>query len=798
MSGTGDITWCDGHAGYQIFCNEPAEGILERMVISESAHTVHRVVGTRPVRPDGLDKVTGRALYGADVKLDGLVHGVVLRSPHVHARIKSIDTSRAEKAPGVLAVITGADMPIAAEGMVEIGEEGNVALAWSSNRVMAHDKALFKGHPVAAIAATDRNAGYEALKLIKVDYEPLDPVLSIEEALAPGATLVHDDLVGNHLGESVRDTNIAAIIRHELGDPIGAMGRASLVVERTMEMATVHQGYIEPQTGTAHWDENGRVTVWTSTQGAFGVRAQMAGILNLSETDVHVVPMEIGGGFGGKLNVYLEPLAAILSRKCGRPVKAYMSRTDVFEATGPGAAAIIKIKFGVDDDGMIVAAEADLKYEAGSYPGSPVAAGAVCCFAAYNLDNVRITGYDVLVTKPKTSAYRAPGSTHVAYGVESVIDEICEKRGYDPIEFRIKNASREGKRRADGPIWGPIGITQVLEQSRDSDHWQSPLEKTGPDGRKRGRGIAIGFWRNGGRRSVVTLNLNSDGVVSLIEGSVDIGGSRASIAMQAAEVLCIPMDDIRPQVASTNSVGYTDNTGGSRTTYATGMASYRAAGLMVDELKSRVAKIWDIAASEVVYDSGTFRAMQDAELQSMSMTFKELAGRIDGTGGPVAVTASVDLADAAGAFGAHLVDLEVDTETGKTDILRYTVVQDVGGAIHPSYTEGQLQGGAAQGIGWALNEEYFLTDEGRMANPTFLDYRMPTTFDLPEIETILVEYPNPLHPFGVRGAGEVSISPPVGAIANALHDALGIRFRQSPMKPGRILESLGTLKDGVQ
>jgi len=764
------------------------------MVISESAHPTHRVVGTRPIRPDGLEKVTGRALYGADINLDGLVHGVVLRSPHVHARIKSIDITAAEKAPGVLAVMTGADMPVAASGMAA----GNIALAWSSSRVMAHDKVLFKGHPVAAIAASDRNSGYEALKLIKVDYEILDPILSIDDALASGTSLVHDDLVGNHLGESVKDTNIAAILRHELGDPSGAMDKATLVVEREVEMATVHQGYIEPHAGTARWDENGRVTVWTSTQGAFGVRAQMAGILNVSESDVHVVPMEIGGGFGGKLNVYLEPIAAVLSQKCGRTVKAYMTRTDVFEATGPGAAAKIKIKMGVDDDGMLVAAEADLKYEAGAYPGSPVAAGAVCCFASYNLDNVRIDGYDVLVTKPKTAAYRAPGSTHVAYGVESVIDEICEKRGYDPIEFRLKNASREGKRRADGPIWGPIGIQQVLESSRDSSHWTSDIGTPSAPGKKRGRGIATGFWRNGGRRSVVTLNLNSDGKVSLIEGSVDIGGSRASIAMQAAEVLCIPIEDIRPQVASTDSVGYTDNTGGSRTTYATGMASYRAAGLMIEELKVRVAKIWDIEATDVEFEDGTFRARQHAELQSMSITFKELAGRIDGTGGPVAVTGSVDLADAAGAFGAHLVDLEVDTETGKTDVLRYTVVQDVGGAIHPSYTEGQLQGGAVQGIGWALNEEYYLTGEGRMANSSFLDYRMPTTYDLPEIETILVEVPNPLHPFGVRGAGEVSISPPVGAIANALHDALGIRFMQSPMKPGRILSELGVLKEDVQ
>ncbi|MDA1257652.1 MAG: xanthine dehydrogenase family protein molybdopterin-binding subunit [Chloroflexi bacterium] len=768
------------------------------MVISDTHHHAYRVVGTRPIRPDGLDKVTGRAQYGADIKLEGLVQAAVLRSPHVHARIKSIDTSRAKKAPGVLAVMTGADMPAAAAGMVEIGEEGNVALTWSSNRVMAHGKVLFKGHPVAAVAAYDRNSALEALKLIDVEYEPLEPVLNIKHALAPGAPLVHDDMIGNHLGESVRDTNIAAIIRHELGDPTRAMDRATLVIDREVELSTVHQGYIEPQSGTAFWDENGRVTIWTSTQGAFGVRSQMAGVLNVSESDVHVIPMEIGGGFGGKLNVYLEPVAAVLSKMCGRPVKAYMDRASVFESTGPAAAAIIKIKMGVDDDGVIIAAEADLKYEAGSYPGSPVAAGAVCCFAAYDIANVRIDGYDVLVTKSKTSAYRAPGSTHVAYGVESVIDEICEQRGYDPIEFRLKNASKQGKRRADGPIWGPIGITQVLEAARDSAHWQSPLEKTGPGGKKRGRGIATGFWRNGGRRSVVTLNLNSDGVVSLIEGSVDIGGSRASIAMQAAEVLHIPIEDIRPTIGSTDTVGYTDNTGGSRTTYATGMASYRAAEMMVDELKTRAAKIWDVQPSEVVYQGGSFQAMQDAELQPMGMTFKELAARIDGTGGPVAVTGSVDIAEAGGAFATHIVDLEVDPETGKTDVLRYTVVQDVGGAIHPSYVEGQMQGGAVQGIGWALNEEYYLTDEGRMANSSFLDYRMPTAFDLPEIETILIEVANPIHPFGVRGAGEVPIAPPVGAIANALYDALGTRFRQAPMKPARILESLGVLTEGVR
>ncbi|MFW6195030.1 MAG: xanthine dehydrogenase family protein molybdopterin-binding subunit [Chloroflexota bacterium] len=746
------------------------------MVISEKPTSGNKVVGTRPIRHDGLEKVTGRAQYGADVKLSGLAQAAVLRSPHAHARIKRLDTSKAEKLPGVLAVMTADDLPNAGSR--------------TTHRIMARDTVVFKGHAVAAVAAHDRNTAQEALDLIEVEYEELPPVLNVDQAMDPSTPAIHPDLAGNHLGETVKGTNVASHLRHELGDPEEGLKRASTVVEREYELATVHQGYIEPQTGTALWDENGRITVWTSTQGAFGVRTQMADVFQVPESWVHVVPMEIGGGFGGKLNVYLEPLAAALSRKCGRPVKAYMDRKDVFEATGPAAGGKVHVKMGVDDNGRITGATADLRYEAGAFPGSPIGAGMVCCFAAYDIPDVRVDGYDVLVTKPKTAAYRAPGSTHVAFAVESVVDEICEKLGMDPFEFRLKNASHEGGRRVDGPIWGPIGIKEVLETAQGSPHWQSKLEKAGPDGKKRGRGLATGFWRNAGRRSTVHLNVNSDGTVSLVEGSVDIGGTRASIAMQAAEVLGIPAEDMIPQVASTNTIGYTDNTGGSRTTYATGFAAYRAAESVVRQMRERAAILWDLDAADIEYQDGVISSKADPELQ---ITFKELASQLDGTGGPVAATGSVDLTEAGGAFGTHIVDVEVDPETGKVDVLRYTVVQDVGGAIHPSYVEGQMQGGAVQGIGWALNEEYVMSPEGSMLNASFLDYRMPTTYDIPEIETHIVEVPNPIHPFGARGVGEVPIAPPVGAIANALYDALGVRFRQAPMKPERILQALGVL-----
>lgn len=745
----------------------------------------YRVIGTRPIRHDGLEKVTGRALYGADIRMGDLALGAVLRSPHAHANIRSIDFSVAEQMPGVLGVITGKDMPFA-----DLGEKGNVNQKFASNRVMAGDKVVFKGHPVAAVAAVDTNTALEAAAAIKVEYEVLSPVLTVREAISEDAPILHDDLVGDHLGDSVTSTNITTHFRHELGDPDQAFADAEVVVEREFELASAHQGYIEMQTSTAYWAPDGKITVWTSTQGSFNARDQIAGVLNLPPSQIKVVPMEIGGGFGGKIPIYLEPPAAVLSRKIGRPVRLSMNRTEVFEASGPGAGAVIGMKIGVDASGKIIAAAGDLKYEAGAYAGSPVAAGAECCFSAYNIPNVRIDGFDIVVTKPKTAAYRAPGSTHVAYGVESVVDEICEKIGMDPFEFRLLNASKQGDRRAVGPIFGKIGTTEVLEAARDSDHYRTPLEQSSSPTIKRGRGIGIGFWRNAGRKSSVTLNVNRDATVTLIEGSTDIGGTRASIAMQAAEVLGIPSEMMKPTVVDTDLVGYTDATGGSRTTYATGHAAYDAAMAVIAEMGIRAARLWEVEPESVIHDENGFSSKFDPEL---NISFEELAGRLEGTGGPVSITATVDLTLAEGTFGVHIADIEIDTETGKTDITRYTVVQDVGKAIHPAYVEGQLQGGAAQGIGWALNEEYFMNSEGAMVNSSFLDYRMPTSLDLPDIETILVEVENPLHPFGVKGVGEVTIAPPVGTISNAINDAVGVRLRIAPMKPSRILEGIGVI-----
>ena len=756
------------------------------MVATFEPRQEYRVIGTRPIRHDGYDKVTGRAVYGADVKMPGLVWGDVLRSPHAHAIVKSIDTSEAEAMPGVLAVATNADMPQLEDGMVDLGE-GTVNFKWASDNILASDKVLYAGHVVAGVAALDRNTAQEAVNRIKVEYEVLPSATNVDDALADDAPVILPDLEGNDLGDKVSDTNMAAHNRHEFGDPEKGFEESSLVVEQEFKLQMVHQGYIEPHNATAFWDEDDRIRVWTSTQGAFPVRTQTAGLLNIDESRVRVTPLEIGGGFGGKIPVYLEPIAAILSRKSGRPVKMIMERKNVFEGSGPAPGGKVRVKLGVNDDGKIVAGTTDIYLEAGAYPGAAVGAAEQCVFACYDIPNTRIDSYDVVVNKPKSAAYRAPGSPQVALAIESVVDEICEAKGWDKVDFRLDNAAKEGTRRADGPIYPRIGLIETLEAAKDSPHWNADLDSDPGNGRQRGRGIAAGYWFNVGLKSAVNLSVNGDGTVSLVEGSTDIGGTRASIAMQAAEVLGLDAHEVRPVVTDTESIGYTDVTGGSRVCYATGYAAYIAANNLAEEMKKRAAMIWGIDESDVQFENGVFSSSTDPEL---NLHFRDLASRLGDTGGPVTSTGSVDLEDAGGGFGVHIADVDVDPETGKTDVVRYTVVQDAGKAIHPAYVEGQMQGGAVQGIGWALNEEYFMGDDGVMANSTFLDYRMPTSLDLPNIETIIVEVPNPIHPFGVRGVGEVPIAPPLPTLANAIHDAVGVRLDETPMKAGNIVAAL--------
>ena len=745
-----------------------------------------KVIGTRPIRHDGVDKVTGRAKYGADIDLPGLLHGKVLRSPHAHANIKSIDASAALAVPGVKAVITSADLPDIPAGVVAMGELPMNPRYLSMN-VLARGKVLYDGHAVAAIAATSPHIAEEAAKLIKVDYEVLPHNANVMDAMKDDAPIMLSEVRTSGAAEKTdKETNIASQLRFARGDLDAGFAAAEVIVEREFDTAMVHQGYIEPHNAVAQYNADGRSTIWVSTQGAFTARDQTAMILDIPASSMKVVPAEIGGGFGGKISVYLEPLALVLSKKTGKPVKMVMTRGEVLRATGPTSGSHIKVKMGASKDGKITAAEVWMAYEAGGFPGAPVGAGCMTVLAPYDIENLQIDGFDVLVNKPKTAAYRAPGSSNSSFAGESVVDELAEKLGFDPIEFRRINGAKEGTAQPAGPQFGVIGFMETLDAAQNSDHYKS-AKPASSDGKMRGRGVASGFWFNAGFQSSATVNMNSDGTANVVTGSTDIGGSRASCAMIAAEVLGLKAEEVNPVVADTDSIGHTDMTGGSRVTFATGTAVYDAAQDVVNQLKERAAKSWKVDVKDVVFQDGVVSCTSNGH---ESMNLKELAKKLPQTGGPVSGRAQVNPRGVGPAFATHVVDVEVDPETGKVDILRYTATQDVGKAIHPSYVEGQIQGAVAQGIGWGLNEEYFYDDKGTLRNSGFLDYRMPTCLDLPMIETILVEVANPGHPVGVRGVGEVPIIPPPAAVANAIHSALGVRMAELPMSPGKISKAV--------
>lgn len=739
------------------------------------------VIGSRPPRVDARSKVTGQAHYAPDINLPGMLHGKVLRSPHAHARITRLDVSKAAALPGVHAVITADDVPEAADETVKAGE-GTINFMFLRDHNMASTKVLFVGHPVAAVAATDPHLAEEALRLIEVEYEVLPPVLDVYAAAQPGSPVLHEALRTKSLLEtSDQPTNVAQHFRHVLGDPEAGFAAADVVIEREFRTSLVHQGYLEPHAATAFWQADDSLTLYATTQGVFLTRQQVAKLLHHPLSKIKVIPTEVGGGFGGKSSSYVDVTAAVLARKSGRPVRVVMSRAEVLLATGPSSGTFMRVKMGATKDGKITAARADLYFEAGAYPGSPVGAAAASMFAGYDIPNGQIDGYDVIVNKPRTAAYRAPGATQATFASEQVVDELAEALGMDPVAFRLKNVAREGTRRIDGPTHKSIGCEEILGLVEDHPRYNQPL-----DGPNQGRGVAIGFWGNWGARSSAALHVNDDGTLSLVTGSVDLTGTRTSMAMLAAEVLQVPLAQIHSQMSDTDSIAYADTTGGSRTTMATGMAVLQAAEDVLKQCREEAAALWDINVAEVSYAEGVFGGPEGDQ----RLTFTELAPKLSR---PITGQSNVNVREWGGAFGAHIVDVEVDPETGLVTILRYTAVQNVGKAIHPGQVEGQIQGGVAQGVGWALFEGYTYNDEGQLLNPNLLDYKMPTALDLPNIEVILIEKPFPGHPLGVRGVGETPIVPPAAAIANAVYHATGARVTDLPMTPTRILEATGVI-----
>ena len=742
----------------------------------------YKIIGERPVRPDGVDKVTGRAQYGADLSLPNTLIGSVLRSPHAHARIKSIDVTAALSMQGVYAAITSEDF---ASPDGEVGGEAAGSASDLAKNVMATDKVLYHGHAVAAIAASTKEIADLALDAIVVEYDVLEPVLDIDEAMKDTAPLLDPDCYTQNLPEKAeKPSNIASVMQLSGGNLEEGFAAADIIVEGEYNIPMAHQGYIEPHACTATVNEAGQATVWCCTQGHFEFRSMTAALLGMNIADLKFIASEIGGGFGGKTVVYLEPVAVLLSKIAGRPVKMTMSREEVFRATGPTSGTHCKVKVGAKKDGTLTAASAWLAYEAGAFAGAPMGPGAMCIFAPYKLENFFVEAFDVLVNKPKVAAYRAPGAPQSAHAMEIALDDLARELEMDPIDLRLKNAVQEGDQATYGPKFPRIGFKECLEAAKNHPNYKTTLEEG------TGRGVSAGFWFNVGMQSSAEVHVNENGTVTLVEGNPDIGGSRASMCIMASETLGIEYESIRAMIGDTESTGFSNVTGGSRTTFATGMAVVQACEDIIAQCKARAAVTWGVDEDQVEWQDGQAIPAPGVNADVKPLSLADIASQAHKTGGPLLGRASLNAQGPGPSFAVNICDLKVDQETGKVDVTAFTAIQDAGKAIHPDYVEGQMQGGTSQGLGWALNEEYIFDANGVMENAGFLDYRIPVASDLPMIDCHIVEVPNPTHPFGVRGVGETPIVTPLAAAANAVRDATGVRINDLPLSPPKILEAL--------
>ncbi|HSF32326.1 MAG TPA: xanthine dehydrogenase family protein molybdopterin-binding subunit [Candidatus Tectomicrobia bacterium] len=742
-----------------------------------------RIIGRKTPKVDAIDKVTGRAQFGADVPLPRLLIGKVLRSPYAHARIRRIDTSKAAALPGVHAIITGNDLPTVTPGTPGRSGSATIQESYLSQEVLAKDRVLFHGHVVAAVAATSSDIAEAALELIRVEYEPLPYVLDAVEAMQPGAVRLHDDLATQTAtGRATTPSNVAEHLEMGRGDVQRGFAEADVVVERSFRTQTVHQSYIEPDSETAWVREDGSVIVWANTQTTFTQRHELAMLLDLPMHKVRVIPTEVGGAFGGKETIRVSALCVALSRQAGLPVRLTLSREEVLRATGPGSATVSTIKVGARHDGTITAIQARLVYDAGAFPGAPLRSAIRRVFSHYRTPNLKIDAFDVVTNKPHVAAYRAPGGTPTNFALESVIDEVGETLRIDPLAFRLQNVSRPGDPMPDGVTLPSVSLGELLQRVQRHPCWTTSL--TAPN---QGRGLALGLWTHPGGTTSCHLTLNADGSVTLVLGTVDLSATRTSLSMVAAEALGLDLEDVQVVVGDTDTVAYSGASAGDKVTYVTSKAILQASHDLLEQLKARVAAALEASPQDIIYECKRFWVQGSPE---RGMTLAEIAQRTIRSGGAVMSFASASETFSSVALApnaaAHVVDVEVDRDTGQVKILRYTTFQDVGLCVNPDQVEGQMQGGATQGIGWALSETYLVDEKGAVRNANLLDYRLPSPLDVPYIAANVVEVPSSDHPYGIRAVGQVPIVPPAAALANAIYRATGVRLRELPMTAERL------------
>jgi CO/xanthine dehydrogenase Mo-binding subunit len=759
-------------------------------------------VGVAIPRPDGPEKVTGRVEYVADMKRRGLLHAKLLRSPHAHARIVSIDTSAARALPGVRAVLTAKDIP-------NLKKKAPTR----AHAVLAIDRVVFVGQPVAAVAADEPAIAEEALDLIKVEYQVLpvavDPLKSMQPGAPPVAdagteadtseALAHSAVAIARSEAPAKAVNISQQARLTRGDAAKGFAESDHVLEKTYRVPMVHQGYLEPHAVLAEWDKNGLLTLWASTQGSFNTRSEVADVLAIPENRIRVIPVECGGGFGGKIRALCEPITAILARVTGRPVRYVMTRREELEAGMPAPQVIIKLKTGVKRDGTLMALDAETVIDSGAYSGAVLAVSAVFLGSMYRWPAFDIRGSEVLTHKPSVAAYRAPVAPQTIFAIDSQMEQIARDLGLDPVEFRMRHLIEPGDPMANGQPWQSNGAKQVLARVAEHPHWKTRKEwvAAAPPGKRRGVGLGLGGWLGGLQPTGATVRLNPDGSLAVLTGQVDIAGTNIALAQIAASAFGVDTDLVRITTGDTDTAPVTGLSAGSKTVYTVGAAVLQAA-------EDARRQAFEIAAAELE------ASIHDLELVEGKITVRGVPDKgitlaaIGKKGNlymsktpPVLGKANPAFTQQAPAFAAELARLEVDPDTGEVTIHDFVVVQDVGKAINPIGVEGQMQGGAVQSLGIALTEGLLFDDSGRLTNPSLLDYRKLTAADLPNLETIIVEVPSPAGPFGARGVGEPPIIPAPAAIANAVHDAVGARLTELPISPERIALAVASGNGGA-
>jgi CO/xanthine dehydrogenase Mo-binding subunit len=757
------------------------------------------IVGQSVPRVDAQEKLTGRAVFTADYELRGLLHARLVLSPHAHARIRHIPVAVARDTPGVVAILTGADLPF--------GEQTPNA---RGRYLLARGEVRFPGEPVAAVLAESEAAATDGAARLAaaIDYEPLPALLDPVAAADRKAPLVQPGLAGRsaegglHASVAVQEEhdeapgNVASQVKFARGDIERGLRDAAVVARRTFRTAVVHQAYIEPHASIAQYDRTARrLTVWTATQGLFYTREQVAGALGLPESSVRIVAMPVGGGFGGKI-LLLEPIAGALAMVSGRPVSVVLTRSEEFQTATPAPQSILEVALGASRDGEFRALQARLLFDAGALPGAPVTICAMLLGGVYRVPNLDIWGREVLTHKPPQGAYRAPGSVQAAFAIECLVDEVAEALGQDPLELRLRNVSREGDPMPNGEVWPRIGLEESLTAVRESRVWR----ERAPRGRARrngaaalpGTGIAVGGWLGGLEAASACIRPNPDGTVHIIVGSVDISGTATALSQIAAETLGVPMQQIRLIPEDSDGAPQAGMSGGSKITYTVGSAVQKAAADARRQILALAAKRLEAAEADLEITDGTVRvrgvparAIAVAEVIKMTSGFGAQHAPVFGVAAEAITTRSPG-------FGAHVAGIDVDADSGRVRVTGYAAAQDVGRAINPALVRGQIHGGIAQGIGWALLEQMVYDDGGTLATGTFADYALPRSTDVPRVDVQLVEVPSARGPFGAKGVGEPPVVPVAAAIANGIADATGARLDTLPFTPERVIAALGS------